>query len=62
VGALLARGAALGTYQFRTPETVKSAKGGQKVDKTGGNDHLKISIAALKQLINNGVTMMHLRF
>jgi AMP nucleosidase len=32
------------------------------VDEKFVNDHLKIGIAALKQLLNKGLTVKHLRF
>ena len=45
-----------------TPEGVKTAESDQQVDETYVNDHLKIGIASLKQLINKGVTVKHLQF
>jgi len=44
------------------PEGVKTAESDKEVDATYVNDHLKIGIAALKQLINKGLTVKHLRF
>jgi len=56
-GALL-----LVSDQPMVPEGVKTAESDRKVDATYVNDHLKIGIAALKQLINGGLTVKHLRF
>ena len=56
-GALL-----LVSDQPMIPEGVKTAKSDEKVDATYVNDHLKIGIASLKQLINNGLTVKHLHF
>jgi AMP nucleosidase len=56
-GALL-----LVSDQPMTPEGVKTAESDQQVDETYVNDHLKIGIASLKQLINKGVTVKHLQF
>jgi AMP nucleosidase len=44
------------------PEGVKTAESDKEVDANYVNDHLKIGIAALKQLINKGLTVKHLRF
>ena len=44
------------------PEGVKTAESDKEVDATYVNDHHKIGIAALKQLINKGLTVKHLRF
>ncbi len=44
------------------PEGVKTAESDKEVDATYVNDHLKIGIAALKQLIDKGLTVKHLRF
>src|SRR4051812_16731047 len=56
-GALL-----LVSDQPMIPEGVKTAKSDEKVDATYVNDHLKIGIASLKQLLNNGLTVKHLHF
>src|ERR1044072_3609144 len=56
-GALL-----LVSDQPTTPEGVKTAKSDRQVDEKYVNDHLRIGIASLKQLINKGVTVKHLKF
>jgi len=56
-GALL-----LVSDQPMTPEGVKTAASDRRVDDAFVNDHLKIGIASLKQLINKGVTVKHLKF
>ncbi len=56
-GALL-----LVSDQPMVPEGVKTAESDRKVDENYVDDHLKIGIAALKQLINHGLTVKHLRF
>ena len=56
-GALL-----LVSDQPMVPEGVKTAKSDKQVDKAYVSDHLKIGIASLKQLINNGLTVKHLKF
>ena len=56
-GALL-----LVSDQPMTPEGIKTAESDQQIDETYVNDHLKIGIASLKQLINKGVTVKHLKF
>jgi NADP-dependent isocitrate dehydrogenase len=56
-GALL-----LVSDQPMTPDGVKTAASDKQVDETYVNDHLKIGIASLKQLINKGVTVKHLKF
>ncbi len=56
-GALL-----LVSDQPMTPEGVKTAKSDEQVDDTHVNGHLRIGIDALKQLINKGLTVKHLRF
>ena len=56
-GALL-----LVSDQPMVPEGVKTAESDKQVDETYVNDHLKIGIASLKQLINKGVTVKHLKF
>jgi AMP nucleosidase len=56
-GALL-----LVSDQPMIPEGVKTAESDKQVDKKFVSDHLKIGIASLKQLINNGLTVKHLKF
>jgi AMP nucleosidase len=56
-GALL-----LVSDQPMIPEGVKTAASDRKVDANYVNVHLKIGIAALKQLINGGLTVKHLHF
>ncbi len=56
-GALL-----LVSDQPMVPEGVKTAAGDSKVTRNFTETHLKIGIDSLKQLINNGVTVKHLRF
>src|ERR1700761_6803770 len=56
-GALL-----LVSDQPMVPEGVKTAEGDSKNSKTFTETHLRIGIDSLKQLINNGVTVKHLRF
>jgi AMP nucleosidase len=56
-GALL-----LVSDQPMTPEGVKTAESDKKVDDQYVTDHLKIGIASLKQLINKGLTVKHLKF
>jgi AMP nucleosidase len=56
-GALL-----LVSDQPMTPEGVKTARSDEEVDVSFVNDHLRIGIDALKQLINKGLTVKHLRF
>jgi len=56
-GALL-----LVSDQPMTPEGVKTARSDEQVDESYVNDHLRIGIDALKQLINKGLTVKHLRF
>ena len=56
-GALL-----LVSDQPMTPEGVKTAASDAVVDRDYVSDHLKIGIDALKQLINNGLTVKHLQF
>ena len=40
----------------------KTAASDAQVDETYVTDHLKIGIASLKQLINRGLTVKHLKF
>src|SRR5476651_2203547 len=56
-GALL-----LVSDQPMVPEGVKTAESDRKVDDKYVSDHLRIGIDALKQLINQGLTVKHLRF
>ncbi|MEX0968690.1 MAG: AMP nucleosidase [Bacteroidia bacterium] len=56
-GALL-----LVSDQPMEPEGVKTAKSDLKVTQLYAEQHLKIGIDSLKQLINNGATVRHLRF
>jgi AMP nucleosidase len=56
-GALL-----LVSDQPMTPDGVKTAKSDEQVDESHVNGHLRIGIDALKQLINKGLTVKHLRF
>ncbi len=56
-GALL-----LVSDQPMIPEGVKTAEGDVAVTKKYVDKHLKIGIESLKQLINNGLTVRHLKF
>lgn len=56
-GALL-----LVSDQPMIPEGVKTAESDSKVTAHYVEDHLKIGINSLKQLINNGLTVKHLKF
>ena len=56
-GALL-----LVSDQPMVPEGVKTSASDTTVTTNFVNDHLKIGVASLKQLINNGHTVKHLRF
>ncbi len=56
-GALL-----LVSDQPMIPEGVKTADSDRQVDEKYVSDHLKIGIASLKQLINKGLTVKHLKF
>ncbi len=56
-GALL-----LVSDQPMIPEGVKTDKSDTKITKNYVDDHLKIGIAALNELKNNGLTVKHLRF
>jgi AMP nucleosidase len=44
------------------PEGVKTEESDKKVTTDFVERHLKIGIDSLKQLINNGLTVKHLRF
>jgi AMP nucleosidase len=48
--------------QPMTPEGVKTEESDRKVTSNFVENHLKIGIASLKQLINNGLTVKHLKF
>ncbi len=56
-GALL-----LVSDQPMIPEGIKTAESDETVDKVYVEDHLRIGIGSLKQLINKGLTVKHLRF
>ena len=56
-GALL-----LVSDQPMQPEGVKTAASDAKVTQQFLDKHLRIGIASLKQLINRGLTVKHLRF
>ena len=56
-GALL-----LVSDQPMTPEGVKTADSDRQVDENFVRDHLRIGIDSLKQLINDGLTVKHLKF
>jgi AMP nucleosidase len=45
-----------------TPDGVKTAESDKLIDEKYVTDHLKIGIASLKQLINRGLTVKHLKF
>jgi AMP nucleosidase len=48
--------------QPMVPEGVKTAESDKKVTAHFVDNHLKIGIDSLKQLINEGLTVKHLRF
>lgn len=56
-GALL-----LVSDQPMVPEGIKTSESDKKVNANFVDDHIKIGISSLKQLINNGLTVKHLRF
>ncbi|HCN78503.1 MAG TPA: AMP nucleosidase [Verrucomicrobiales bacterium] len=56
-GALL-----LVSDQPMIPEGIKTAESDQKVDADHVADHLRIGMDSLKQLINKGLTVKHLKF
>jgi len=56
-GALL-----LVSDQPMLPDGVKTAESDAQVDETYVTDHLRIGINSLKQLINDGLTLKHLKF
>jgi AMP nucleosidase len=56
-GALL-----LVSDQPMIPEGVKTMESDAQVDETYVDDHLKIGIDSLKQLINKGLTVKHMKF
>ena len=45
-----------------TPEGVKTAESDKLVSSNFVGDHLRIGVDSLRQLINNGITVKHLRF
>ena len=44
------------------PEGVKTEESDKKVSKNYVGEHLRIGIDSLRQLINNGITVKHLKF
>ena len=56
-GALL-----LVSDQPMEPEGIKTAESDRHVDENFVTDHLRIGIDSLKQLINRGLTVKHLKF
>jgi AMP nucleosidase len=56
-GALL-----LVSDQPMMPEGVKTAESDAEVDAAFVTDHLRIGLNSLKQLINDGLTLKHLKF
>jgi AMP nucleosidase len=56
-GALL-----LVSDQPMTPDGVKTAESDEEVDQRFVKDHIKIGIESLNQLINQGLTIKHLKF
>jgi AMP nucleosidase len=56
-GALL-----LVSDQPMVPEGIKTGESDKKVDAQFVNDHLQVGIDSLKQLINQGLTVKHLKF
>jgi AMP nucleosidase len=44
------------------PEGIKTAESDRHVDEHFVTDHLRIGIDSLKQLINRGLTVKHLKF
>jgi len=56
-GALL-----LVSDQPMTPDGVKTAESDERVNSDFVNEHIKIGIDALRELINNSLTVKHLRF
>jgi AMP nucleosidase len=56
-GALL-----LVSDQPMVPEGIKTGESDKKVDVQFVNDHLRVGIDSLKQLINQGLTVKHLKF
>ncbi len=45
-----------------TPEGIKTAESDKKVSSNYAGEHLRIGVDSLRQLINNGMTVKHLRF
>lgn len=56
-GALL-----LVSDQPMTPEGVKTEESDKRVSKNFVGEHLRIGIDSLRQLINNGITVKHLKY
>ena len=56
-GALL-----LVSDQPMTPEGVKTIESDKKIDEQHVASHIRIGIDSLKQLINKGLTVKHLKF
>jgi AMP nucleosidase len=56
-GALL-----LVSDQPMIPEGVKTAESDKKVTEEFVKNHVKLGVDSLKQMINNGLTVKHLRF
>lgn len=56
-GALL-----LVSDQPMTPEGVKTEESDKRVSKNFVGEHLRIGIDSLRQLINNGTTVKHLKY
>lgn len=56
-GALL-----LVSDQPMIPEGIKTAESDSNVTKKFVEDHIKIGISAINELINNGLTVKHLKF
>ena len=44
------------------PDGVKTADSDEMVNQAFVDEHIKIGIDALRELINNGLTVKHLRF
>jgi AMP nucleosidase len=45
-----------------TPEGVKTTESDRKIDEDHVSAHIRIGIDSLKQLINKGLTVKHLKF
>lgn len=57
-----ARGITIINDQPMIPEGVKTAESDQRVSREFGEIHLRIGIDSLAELINNGLTVKHLKF